>query len=147
MAKNAKNTAISMLTKKQLEYIEIKVGEGKTDAYIAKKISVSQSTISRWKNKREFKLGFEEYQAEYFRKLIPEAMRTVKELLRSKNDRVRLDAAKDILDRGSFEPITLTQIEDDNHVLHQQLLKQNMQEMSETQLRALVSLAEVNEDE
>ena len=80
--------------------------EGLTQREIAKKLKVSEQTICNWKNRDEnFKDELNKQIWNSFESLVPKAIHTLNMLLSSKNDGVKLGAARDILDRCGFKPI------------------------------------------
>lgn len=76
-------------------------GELTQDA-IAKKIHVASSTVSTWKTKQKFNQARDEYNRYMLDELTSPAVLTLKDLLESESDTVRLGAAKDILDRTGY---------------------------------------------
>ncbi|RXK19084.1 DNA-binding protein [Macrococcus sp. DPC7161] len=99
------------LNPKQQECIRLLVGEGLYKKDIAKKIKVSAQTISTWEKDEKFKSGKAGYNAHYLSNAVPEALRTMRDLLRAKSELVRFQAAKDILDRTGYVPVDKQEIE------------------------------------
>jgi transposase len=83
------------------------VYEGLTQKEATKKIGITEAYFSRWKN--DNKSTYEELQTKYHRQfmgnLVTPALQTLRKLLDSDNDNVRLNAVKDILDRTGHKPI------------------------------------------
>ena len=75
-----------------------------TQREIAEKLDVREETISRWKNREDFKSKKKEEEGKFLVELTPPAMRTMRELLNSHSDYVRFQAAQDILDRTGYKP-------------------------------------------
>lgn len=99
------------LPQKQQECIRLLVGEGLYKKDIAKKIKVSAQTISTWEKDAKFKSGKAGYNAHYLSESVPEALRTMNNLLRAKSELVRYQAAKDILDRTGYVPVDKKEVE------------------------------------
>lgn len=75
-----------------------------TQREIAEKLDVREETISRWKNREDFKSKKKEEEGKFLFELTSPAMRTMRELLNSHSDYVRFQAAQDILDRTGYKP-------------------------------------------
>lgn len=94
-----------MLKGKQKRCLELMIMGDYTQKEIAKEIGVAEQTIVNWKKKEEFA---EEYNSALKKRInlhAAAAFKTETELLRnSDNDFIRLNAAKDILDRAGFKP-------------------------------------------
>ncbi len=75
-----------------------------TQAEIASQIDVSPETISRWKKQKNFISALDEYTRYYLHSFALDATRTLKKLLKARSEMVRLQAAKDILDRAGYTP-------------------------------------------
>lgn len=91
--------------------IELMVYTNMTQREIAEELDVNESTISRWKKKKEFGEKLDATQKEFLAKLTAPAMRTLKWLLSAENEMVRLNTAKDILDRTGYKPSTHTELD------------------------------------
>lgn len=107
-----------MLKGKQRKCLELMLTGNFTQKEIAEKIGVTEQTITNWKKKDEFA---EEYNAALKKRInlhAAVAFKTETELLRSADsDSVRLNAAKDILDRAGFksrDEISLIQSADES---------------------------------
>ena len=74
-----------------------------TQREIAEKLDVREETISRWKNREDFKSKKKEEEGKFLCELTSPAMRTMRELLNSHSDYVRFQAAQDILDRTGYK--------------------------------------------
>lgn len=92
------------MASKRIEAIKLMVTTEKHQKEIAKEIGINETTISRWKRRKDFNQTKKDCEREYLSSLSPKALRTLEELLGSKNDYVRLAAAKDILDRTGYKP-------------------------------------------
>ena len=84
--------------------IELMVFTNLSQREIAKKLDVREETVSRWKQREEFKTKKKNLQEEFIKDLTSPAIRTMKELLNSHSDYVRFQAAQDILDRTGYKP-------------------------------------------
>lgn len=85
----------------------------KTQKQIAKEIEVSEKTICEWKKQKEFKDEIDKNIKENFGSLAVDAQKELKNLLKSKNEYIRIQAVKDILDRAGYKPIERREIKDD----------------------------------
>ena len=90
---------------KQEKCINLMITTNKTQKQIAKEIEVSEKTICEWKKQKEFKNEIEKNIKENFGSLALEAQKELKKLLKSKNEYVRIQVVKDILDRAGYKPI------------------------------------------
>lgn len=82
-----------------------------TQREIAKKLNLTEQTLSNWQKKEEYIDLKADFQREYLGSLSSKAIRTLNDLLTDDNSNVRLGAAKDILDRTGYKPTDKTQIE------------------------------------
>lgn len=99
------NALPKKLTTKQIKCIELMV-EGWKQGDIAHEIGIASETISRWKNQDLFIQEYKNAIDTKFKYLAGFAQKTIEDLAKdSKNDNVRLSAAKDILDRGGYKPV------------------------------------------
>lgn len=89
---------------KQEKCINLMVTTNKTQKQIAKEIEVSEKTICEWKKQREFKDAIDKNIKENFGSLALDAQKELKKLLKSKNEYIKIQAVKDILDRAGFKP-------------------------------------------
>lgn len=94
-----------MLTESQMKCINFMITENKTQKQIAKEINVTEKTICKWKKDKEFKEEIQKQMKENFGSLAIEAQQELKKLLKSKNENVKMQAIKDILDRAGYKPI------------------------------------------
>lgn len=99
-----------MLNEKQLKCINLIVGTSKTQKQIAKEVNVTEKTICEWKKQDEFKQEVESSIKESFGSLAVEASKQLGKLLNSKNDFVKIQAVKDVLDRAGYKPIDKKEI-------------------------------------
>ena len=94
-----------MLTEKQQKCINLMILTNKTQQQIAKEINVSEKTICEWKKTKEFKDGIQNEMQENFSSLAIEAQQGLKKLLKSKNEYIKIQAIKDVLDRAGYKSI------------------------------------------
>ena len=93
------------LTTKQLKCIELML-DGQTQDSIAKEIGIARETISRWKKQDLFREQLKEAVNMKFERMAVIAQLTIQNLAtNAQSESVRLNAAKDILDRGGYKPI------------------------------------------
>lgn len=86
------------------------VTSNKTQKQIAKEIQVSENSICEWKKDRIFKDEIQKQMKENFSSLAIEAQKELKKLLKSKNENVKMQAIKDILDRAGYKPIEKAEV-------------------------------------
>lgn len=101
-----------MLNEKQQKCIILMITTNKTQKQIAKEIQISENTISEWKKDEEFKEEIRSQMKDNFGSLAIEAQQELKKLLKSKNDNVKIQAIKDILDRAGYKPAERHEIND-----------------------------------
>lgn len=77
-----------------------------TEAKIAEMAGVSRNTLWEWKKKPEFMEDVWGKHRVIFSNLVPKALKTLEESLDSANGKVRLDAARLILDRTIYAEIS-----------------------------------------
>ena len=77
-----------------------------TETQIAEKAGVSRNTLWEWKKKPEFMEDVWGKHRVIFANLVPKALKTLEESLDSANGKVRLDAARLILDRTIYAEIS-----------------------------------------
>lgn len=94
-----------MLTESQIKCISLMITDNKTQKQIAREINVTEKTICKWKKDKEFKEEIQRQMKENFGSLAIEAQQELKKLLKSKNENVKMQAIKDILDRAGYKPI------------------------------------------
>lgn len=99
-----------MLNEKQKKCIILMVTSNKTQKQIAKEIQVSENSICEWKKDRIFKDEIQKQMKENFSSLAIEAQKELKKLLKSKNENVKMQAIKDILDRAGYKPIEKAEV-------------------------------------
>lgn len=102
-----------MLSEKQMQCISLMVTENKTQKQIAKELKITEQTICNWKKDKEFKNEIEKNIKENFGSLALEAQKELKELLKSNNEYIKMQAVKDILDRAGYKPVEKREIKDD----------------------------------
>lgn len=93
-----------MLTEKQKKCIILMITTNKTQKQIAKEIQISENSICEWKKDKEFKDELQRQMRENFGSLAVEAQKELKKLLKSKNENVKMQAIKDVLDRAGYKP-------------------------------------------
>ncbi|WP_105965869.1 DNA-binding protein [Staphylococcus chromogenes] len=98
------------LSKKQREYIRIKNETNLSDKEISVEINTPTPSISRWKTNEKFKAGLMAYQAHHLESAVPQALKTMIDLLDAKSELVRFQASKDILDRTGYNPVEKQEI-------------------------------------
>jgi len=70
-----------------------------TNEQVMEEAHVGRSAFYRWVKTKEFTDGLMAIHQETFKGMLPEALKTLKDCLKSTNQKVRLDAAKTILDK------------------------------------------------
>lgn len=93
-----------MLNEKQQKCVILMITTNKTQKQIANEIQVSENTICEWKKDEEFKAEIQKQMKENFGSLAIEAQQELRKLLRSKNENVKIQAIKDVLDRAGYKP-------------------------------------------
>ena len=99
-----------MLTEKQQKCVILMITTNKTQKQIAKEIQISENSICEWKKDKEFKEEIERQMKENFGSLAIEAQKELRKLLKSKNENVKIQAIKDVLDRAGYKPVDKTEI-------------------------------------
>lgn len=93
-----------MISEKQQKCIMLMIATNKTQKEIAKQIQVSENTVCDWKKDKEFKEEMQRQMKENFGSLAIEAQKELSKLLKSKNESIKIQAIKDILDRAGYKP-------------------------------------------
>ncbi|WP_225420423.1 phBC6A51 family helix-turn-helix protein [Lapidilactobacillus bayanensis] len=93
-----------MITKKQNKAIELMFEGNLSQKAISKELGIHETTLSRWKNDKDFIKAMSEYTEATIAKSTPKALSTMIGLLKAKSELVRFNAAKDLLDRAGFAP-------------------------------------------
>lgn len=93
-----------MLNEKQQKCIFLMVSDNKTQKQIAKEIKVSENTICDWKKDQEFKNEIQKRMNDRFGSLAIQAQKELAKLLKTKNEKVKIQAIKDVLDRAGYKP-------------------------------------------
>lgn len=101
------------MTDRQEKCINLMITTNKTQKQIAKEIEVSEKTICEWKKQKDFKENIQKRIQENFSSLAIEAQKELNKLLKSKNEYIRIQAVKDILDRAGYKPIERREIKDE----------------------------------
>lgn len=99
-----------MLNKNQMKCINLMITDSKTQKQIAKEINITEKTICKWKKDREFQEEIQRQMKENFGSLAIEAQKELKKLLKSKNENVKMQAIKDVLDRAGYKPVDKAEI-------------------------------------
>lgn len=99
-----------MLNENQIKCINLMITENKTQKQIAKEINVTEKTICEWKKQKEFKDEIDKNIKENFGSLAVDAQQELKKLLKSKNENVKMQAIKDVLDRAGYKPIEKAEV-------------------------------------
>ena len=81
------------------EAIEAVALGGKPMYQIAEEIGISRTQFFAWLRRDDFKASVLERNVIAYKELIPPALKALRDSLNSKNERVKLDAAKTILER------------------------------------------------
>jgi len=84
---------------KWLQCIELKALGGMTNEQIFAEVGVSKTTFYDWAGKKEFTDAVLASSMAKFKSLLPKAIKTIEECLCSSNQKVRIEAAKLLLDR------------------------------------------------
>lgn len=93
-----------MLNAKKKKCIILMVANDMTQKQIAAEIGVSEATICNWKKDIEFMTEYNEVMKESMLMVAAKAFNTMNRLLSARSEKVRLLAAKDLLDRAGFKP-------------------------------------------
>lgn len=93
-----------MLSKKQINCLGMLVSADMTQRQIAEELKVTEQTICAWKKNPEFIEGYNNLMRSTVRSVSAKALKTMVKLLDADSEQVRLNAAKDILDRAGFKP-------------------------------------------
>ena len=101
------------MNEKQQKCINLMIATNKTQKQIAQEIQVNENTITNWKKDKEFIKAIEQNIKENFSSLALDAQKVLKKLLKSKNEYIKIQAVKDVLDRAGFKPIEKREIKDD----------------------------------
>lgn len=92
-----------MLTEKKKACISM-LADGIKQKQIAETLKITEQTICNWKKDSEFADAYDKEVKNRIVLLVPKALKTASELLKSKNDSVRFQMVKDILDRSGYKP-------------------------------------------
>ena len=87
------------LPKRQQKAVMLLFSNKMTQAEVAQEIDCDPSSITRWKEREDFREAQDEYNRFMLRDLTNEAVITMRELLHAHSEMVRFSTAKDILDR------------------------------------------------
>lgn len=92
------------MTSKMKKCVFLMVHTNMKQGEIAKEIAVNESTISRWKQREDFKTFKGQEERAYLNELTSPALRSLKRLLNAESEQVQLNAARDVLDRTGYKP-------------------------------------------
>lgn len=92
------------MSNKMNKVIRLMISTNLTQKEIAKEIDIREETISRWKKEDRFIEQLNKEEARCLKELTAPALRTLKSLLNAESESVRLQAAKDVLDRTGYKP-------------------------------------------
>lgn len=95
---------------KRQRVIDLLVCTDLTQKEIAAQVGIDETTITRWKRKPEFQEEMEKTQREYLGALARPALRVMRDALNSDNEWIRVQTAKDILDRTGYKPVDKKEI-------------------------------------
>lgn len=101
------------MNEKQEKCIALMVTTNKTQRQIAKELDINERTISVWKKEQEFINQLQKEIQNNFSSLALDAQKELGKLLKSKNEYIRIQVAKDILDRAGYKPTEKREIKDD----------------------------------
>lgn len=93
-----------MLSPEQVECLDLMINSKLTQKQIAKQIKMTEQTICNWKKDAEFMAAYNKLLRSSLQSVAAKAARTLTSLLDAESEQVRLNAAKDILDRAGFKP-------------------------------------------
>ena len=106
------------LNNKQIRAIELLINCTHNQKEIAEEIGVSEKTIYNWmRHTEEFRNALEWYRKEVYKDCAPEAVKAILDILRKgTSEKVRLAAAKDILDRAGDNAVSKVDLETENAI-------------------------------
>lgn len=93
-----------MLSPEQVECLDLMINSKLSQKQIAKQIKMSEQTICNWKKDAEFMAQYNKLLRSSLQSVAGKAVRTLVSLLDADSEQVRLNAAKDVLDRAGFKP-------------------------------------------
>lgn len=102
-----------MLSDEQINCINIMITANKTQKQIANELKITEQTICNWKKQKEFKEELQVRIKDNFSSLAIDAQKELSKLLKSKNEYIRIQVVKDILDRAGYKPVEKREIKDD----------------------------------
>ncbi|MBO0473254.1 helix-turn-helix domain-containing protein [Enterococcus ureasiticus] len=77
---------------------------------IAEELKVSEQTLYNWLKDEDFTKAYDEYVQQIMGKSSGKALNTMLKLMNARSEMVRFNAAKDILDRGGYAPVTKQEV-------------------------------------
>lgn len=102
-----------MLSDEQIKCITLMITTNKTQKQIANELKITEQTICNWKKQKDFQDAIQNGIKDNFSSLAVDAQKELSKLLKSKNEYIKLQVAKDILDRAGYKPIEKQEIKDD----------------------------------
>lgn len=95
------------LNKKQLKCVEIMVHQPeRSNGDIAEELGVNRATISQWMKRDDFQEALREENQRCFKNLAAKAIYRLETLMDSENERIVLDASKEILNKAGYQETT-----------------------------------------
>lgn len=106
------------LKPKQIRAIELLINCEMAQKEVAKEIKISERTLYNWlHHDEEFRNAMEWYRKEVYRNLAPTAVKTIEDImLNGESDKVRLEAAKDILARAGDDASSVVDLKSENEL-------------------------------
>lgn len=99
---------------KQAQAIAMMI-KGTPQKDIAQELNITETTLSKWKKRDDFKQEYREQIEDIMNVAAGEAIETICNLMRNSNsDNVRIKAAQDILNRAGYKPIDKIEAKTDN---------------------------------
>ena len=92
------------LTAKQRRVLDLMLTTEKTQKQIAAEVGITEMSVSRIKKDPAFQAAYRNAIEQGLSRSAAKAFRTMTQLLDSEQDQVRLQAAKDLMDRTGYKP-------------------------------------------
>lgn len=104
------------LKPKQIRAIELLINCEMAQKEVAEAIKMSERTLYNWlHHDEEFRNAMEWYRKEVYKNLAPTAVKTIAEIMvKGESDKVKLEAAKDILARAGDDAVSKVDLESAN---------------------------------
>lgn len=93
-----------MLSDEQIKCITLMITTNKTQKQIANELKITEQTICNWKKQKDFQDAIQNGIKDNFSSLAVDAQKELSKLLKSKNEYIKLQVVKDILDRAGYKP-------------------------------------------